>query len=157
MTTNAQKLANRDIRSRQEVRRGTVLTDLHTVAYDPSTLSATVFVVDVDIGATRPIRDVIVKSSSGTGGRAYASAGRAVEIQRNQGGRWFVIGAGDRIRNVGEVQDFDEATESFDAAVSAGFTSARRTYDFYGTNGTYGQAGYGHAVIVDTNGDEVTI
>ena len=80
--SNTQKLIERDIRARQENRRGVVLTEPKTLNYDTAAIDRTVFVVDVDIGATRPVRDVVVKSSSGLGGRAYAQVGKAIEIQR---------------------------------------------------------------------------
>lgn len=157
MKTSTQQLVDRDIRSRQEFRRGTVLTDAKRVNYDTSGISSTVFVVDVDIGTNRPVRDVIVKSSSGIGGRAYAAVGKPVDIQRNQGGRWFCVGASDRVRSVGLAVEFDEATETFGAAVNDGFTSRRRPYSYYEDNLAYGTAGYGSAEIVDGDGNEVTL
>lgn len=144
-----QQLISRDIRARQETRRGTVLTEPRLLNYDTAAIDRTVFVVDVDIGASRPVRDVVVKSSSGQGGRAYAQVGKAIEIQRNQGGRWLAIGAADRVRSVGKLQEFDEVTGSFSAAVPDGYTSRRRPYDFYSTNLSYGIKGYGSSEIVD--------
>ncbi len=157
MTTPTQRLIDRDIRSRQEVRRGTVLSDPSPLNYDTAAIDRTVFVVDVDIGATRPIRNVIVKSSSGLGGRAYAQVGKAIEIQRNQGGRWFAIGAGDRIRNTALIEELDESTDVFGSPISDGFTFARRTYTYYRDNNVYGTKGYGNAVVVDSAGNEVNL
>ena len=156
MSTATQQLIERDIRARQEFRRGTVLTDAKRVNYDLSGVTSTVYVVDVDIGAARPIRDVIVKSSSGIGGRAYAQVGKPVDIQRNQGGRWFCVGASDRVRNVGEVQEFDEATETFSVGVSDGFTSLIRPYDYWQDSANqYGSRGWGASIVVDADGNEV--
>jgi hypothetical protein len=157
MTNDTQRLIERDISARQETRRGTVLTKPRLLNYDTASINRTVFVVDVDIGATRPVRDVVVKSSSGKGGRAYAEVGKAVDIQRNQGGRWVVIGASDRIRATGEVQELNEATDTFSAGVPIGFTSRIRPYDFYSANLSYGIKGYGSSEIVDGNGVEINI
>lgn len=158
MSSNTQKLIDRDIRAKQELRRATVLTEPRAFNFDPAFLDRTVFVVDVDLpGSPRPIRDVVVKSSTGSGGRAYAQVGKAVEIQRNAGGRWIVIGAADRITTVGKAQELDEATDSFGASAPTGFTSLRKPYGFYAANGVYGQAGYGNTLIVDGDGNEVNL
>lgn len=157
MKTDTQKLVDRDIRSRQETRRGTVLTDAKRVEFNPAKVNETVFVVDVDIGGNRPVRDVIVKSSSGIGGRAYAAVGKPVDIQRNQGGRWFCVGASDRTRNVGKAQEFDESTETFGPSLNDGFSSLRRPYSYYADNLAYGTAGYGSTEIVDGDDNEVTL
>lgn len=157
MSNPTQQLIDRDIRTRTEVRRGTVLSEPKLLNYDTAAIDRTVYVVDVDIGATRPLRDVIVKSASGQGGRAYAQVGKAVEVSRSEGGRWFTIGAADRIRNAGEVQEFDEETETFTAGTPDGYTARRRPYDYYANNGTYGQAGYGDTFLVDSEGNEVTL
>lgn len=157
MSNLTQKLISRDIKARQENRRGTVLTEPRLLNYDTASIDRTVYVVDVDIGASRPVRDVLVKSSSGQGGRAYAQVGKAVEIQRNEGGRWVVIGSADRIRNVGEIQYLDESTDSFSAGVPYGYTSRIRPYGFYADNLAYGTQGYGNAAIVDGDGNEVIL
>lgn len=155
-TTATQQLIDRDIRSRQETRRGTVLTDAKRVNFDPANVDRTVYVVDVDIGTSRPIRDVIVKSSSGIGGRAYAQVNKPVDIQRNQGGRWFCIGASDRTRAIGEIQEFDEATETFGAGVPDGFTSTIRPYNYWvDAANVYGSRGWGANIVVDSDGNEV--
>jgi len=107
--SRTQQLISRDIRARQELRRGTVLSNPRRVNFDPSQITSNLYVVDVDIGGRRPIRNVPVKSSSGNGGRAYAQRGKAVEIQRNAGGRWIVIGPADRVSSVGNTVLFDEA------------------------------------------------
>jgi len=151
------QLIDRNIRARQETRRGTVLSEPKLLNYDTAAIDRTVYVVDVDIGASRPLRDVVVKSSSGQGGRAYAQVGKAVEVSRSEGGRWFTTGASDRIRNAGRAQELDEATDSFAAAAPQGFTAVRRPYNYYAVNGTYGQAGYGDTILVDADGTEVTL
>lgn len=157
MKNSTQKLIDRDIRARQENRRGTVLTEPKLLNYDTASIDRTVFVVDVDIGASRPVRDVVVKSTSGLGGRAYAQVGKAVVIQRNEGGRWIAVGPADRIRNVGEVQELDEATGTFSAGTPVGYTSRRRPYDWYSDNLAYGVKGYGNYALVDGDGNEVDL
>jgi len=158
MSNVTQQLIDRDIRARQEVRRATVLTEVRLVEYNPggNTLERNpVWVVDVDIGGTRPVRNVIVKSPTGRGGREFASFGKAIEIQRNAGGRWIVIGSSDRIRNTTSVQTLSETTNLSAAASNEGFTFVRRPYDFYLLNGSYGSAGYGDTFTADAAGNEV--
>lgn len=154
--STTQQLIDRDIRARQEFRRGTVLTDAKRTNFDLSGVTSTVFVVDVDIGASRPIRDVIVKSATGQGGRAYAQVGKPVDIQRNQGGRWFCTGSSDRTRAIGEVQEFDEATETFGASIDDGFSFTIRPYDYWTDSANvYGSVGWGANIVVDADGNEV--
>lgn len=150
-----QKLIDRDIRAKQEVRRGTVLTEPKILNMDASLLDRTVFVVDVDIGATRPIRDVLVKSSTGEGNRAYAQQGKAVEIARNAGGRWIVIGSADRITATSSVQLLDESDDTVSAGPPAGFSYGRRAFDYYSSNLAWGVKGFGNQVILDADGNEV--
>jgi len=150
-----QKLIDRDIRARQEIRRGTVLTEPKILNMDASLLERTVFVVDVDIGASRPLRDVVVKSSNGEGGRAYAQQGKAVEIARNAGGRWIVIGSADRITAVAVVALLDESADTVTAGAPKGFTTGRRAFDYYSTNLAWGVKGFGNQVILDADGNEV--
>lgn len=155
MSNTTQKLIERDIRARQEVRRGTVLTEPKLLNYDTAALERTVYVVDVDIGGSRPIRDVPVQSASGLGGRAYARQGKGVEIQRNAGGRWMVIGASDRIKNTATVQLLSETTEIATAGTSEGVTFGRRALDYYSNNLAWGTIGFGNDVILDAQGNEV--
>ncbi len=158
MSNITQQLIERDIRARQEIRRGTVLTEIRLLDYNPggNTLERNpVWVVDVDIGASRPVRNVIVKSPTGRGGREFASFGKAVEIQRNAGGRWIVIGTSDRIRNTTTIQTLNETTNLSTDGAAEGFTFVRRPYDFYLLNGTYGSAGYGDTFTADADGNEV--
>ena len=150
-----QKLIDRDIRSRQGIRRGTVLTEPKILNMDASLLDRTVFVVDVDIGATRPLRDVLVKSSTGEGNRAYAGQGKAVEVARNAGGRWIVIGAADRITAVSVVQLLDESDDTTTAGPPAGFSFGTRAFDYYSSNLAWGIKGFGNQIILDADGNEV--
>lgn len=162
MTTPTQRLISRDARARQETRRGTVLSDPGLVDFDPAGQASAVWVVRVDIGAGKPIDDVIVKSQTGNGGRAYAKNGAAVIIQKGSGGRWYCIGPSDRKRSTGSLNFLDESDDSTSAGVGTGLTSARKKYDFYQGDlpatpgsGRYGSKGYGNTQIFDANGDEV--
>lgn len=156
MSNATQQLVSRDIRARQEIRRGTVLTDPRRFNYDPSTLSSNVYVVDVDIGGRRPLRNVPVKSSSGIGGRAYALPGKAVEVQRNAGGRWIVIGPADRTSAIGSVTLLDEATGATSVGTPVGYTSVPRYWDYWeAADHVWGSPGFGDMILVDGDGNEV--
>lgn len=156
MTSSIQRLISRDIRARQELRRGTVLTDPRRLNFDPSAITSNVYVVDVDIGAGRPIKNVPVKSISGLGGRSYALPGKAVEIQRNAGGRWIVIGPADRVTGVGTAQLLSEAAGSTTAGAGVGFRSVPRFFDYWEDPAhVWGSAGFGDTIILDGDGNEV--
>jgi len=155
MSSVTQKLIARDIAQRRESRRGTVLTEPKLLNYDTAAIDRTVYVVDVDIGGNKPVRNVPVQSSSGLGGRAYARQGKGVEIRRNAGGRWLVVGASDRIKNTATVQLLDETTELATSGPSEGVTFGRRAFDFYSENLAWGVAGFGNDVILDAQDNEV--
>jgi len=150
-----QKLINRDIKARQETRRGTVLTDPRLLNYDTASINRSVFVVDVDIGATRPLRNVLVKSPVGAGGRGFAARGKAVEVQRNAGGRWIVVGASDRINSTSAVQLLDESNDTVSTGPPRGHTSIRRPFNYYSVHLSWGQRGFGDSIILDAEGNEV--
>lgn len=155
MSNVTQRLIDRDIRARQEIRRGTVLTEPRILNYDASAIDKSVFVVDVDIKATRPLRNVLVKSPTGSGDRSFAQQGKAVEIQRNAGGRWIVIGSADRITSTSAVQLLDESDNSVTVAADEGYSFGRRAFDYWATNLAWGSRGFGQQVILDAQGNEV--
>lgn len=156
VSTPTQQLISRDIRARQEIRRGTVLSAPRRLNFDPSAITSNVYVVDVDLGGRRPIRNVPVKSVSGIGGRAYALPGKAVEIQRNAGGRWIVIGPADRVTSTGTVTVLDEAAGTTSVGVPIGFTSIPRFFDYWeAPENVWGKIGFGDTIIVDGDGNEV--
>jgi len=154
-STVTQRLIARDLKSVRELRRGTVMTDIRALDFDQGGLTSTVFVVDVNIGAGNILRDVIVKSATGRGAREFAQPGKAVEVQRNAGGRWICIGASDRIKLTACVQELDESDDSASAVADEGFTYGRRVFTYYADNNAWGAAGFGNAVVLDAQGNEV--
>lgn len=151
-------IARRDRRNADELRRGTVVSDQKLVPYDTAGLRARVHVVDVDPGLSEVVKDVIVQSQTGTGGRAYATIGKTVFIRRNLGGRWMCIGPADRTSTTGEVQVLDESTElAGPASTGVGFTTKRRPFDYWmsSTSNVWGSAGFADMRTFDAEGNEV--
>ncbi len=156
-----ERIAARDRRNADEVRRATVVSDLRIVPYDTSGLRARVFVVDVDLGRDddQIVKNVIVQSPTGTGGKSFAANGNPVFIRRNLGGRWVCTGPADRTSRTGQVQVYDESTELAAAATTgAGFTTARRPFNFWlsSSSNVWGSAGFADLRVFDSDGVEVT-
>lgn len=158
MSSATQKLLQRDIRAGQEVRRGTVLTNPKRLNYDPAQVNSNLYVVDVNIGGSRPMRNVPVKSISGLGGRSFALPGKAVEVQRNAGGRWIVIGPADRVQATGTTQLFNEASQSTVLSNGVGFRQVPRFFNYWQIAGNaWGSRGFGDTIILDGDGNEVIL
>ncbi len=157
----------RERKDATEERRATVLTEIRLLEMDVAGGNYPVNVVDVNIGGrnSRPVKDVIVKSTTGLGGRAYAARGQSIIIRRNQGGRWVAIGPADRVRLTGTVQFLDEDIDGAAGETTGngvGFTTRRAPYSYYkgdlpGTpgSGRYGNKGYPKSLVLDSEGNEV--
>lgn len=153
-----QSIAARDRRLANETRRGTVKGDATTIPYNTAGLRYRVRVVDVDIGQDELIRNVIVQSQTGTGGREYARSGKGVIIRRNLGGRWMCIGPSDRTITTGQLQVLNEITEVTAAAVpNSGFTNTRVDFQYFATNNRWnnGTTPFNFVRVEDALGNEV--
>lgn len=153
-----QLIANRDRRLADETRRATVKSSLKLIPYDTAGLRARVWVIDVDIGQGELLRNVIVQSTTGTGGRQYASLGSGVLLRRNLGGRWLCVGPADRTIKTGQIQILNEITDAVTAAVAdSGFTSVRQPFEYYATGSRWanGTTPFNFVLITDASGNEV--
>lgn len=156
---NQQKLIQQNIAAKEELRRATSLGNPTLTAFDPAGTRARVYTISCTLsGVDQIIEDVIVQSQTGTGGRAYASTGRPILIKKNAGGRWICIGPSDRTTGTGNVQVFDEATESASAAAAGpGFTTQRVPFEYYADNVVWanGVVPFGLTIRLDADGNEV--
>lgn len=128
--SDQQKLIDRELRAKRELIRGTVLSDPVQADFRPTEADSFTWVVDVDIGRGRILRDVPVKAV-GTKGRGYALLGNPVFLQRDARGRFQVIGAADRIHAVASVQELDEDAGTGSSVGSIGLTITRQPFEWY--------------------------
>ncbi len=123
-------LINKEIDARRELVRGTVMTDIRQVNFDPTGAQFPTYVVDVDVGGDRIMQNVPVKTA-GSRGRFYARPGFPVYLEKNAQGRYQVIAAGDRKISSGSLILLNEDTDAASAGVGVGFTQIIEPFLFY--------------------------
>jgi hypothetical protein len=122
------RLIRREVRAREQIKTGTVLSVRRLVDVD-GTGSAS-WVVDVDIGTGEPLRDVSVKAGS-DGARFYAGLGMSVQLARNTSGRFDIIGPGDRVMQPTVVKRYSLGADTPVSTSNVGLTIERVAYEFY--------------------------
>jgi hypothetical protein len=124
------ELAREEIIAREQTIIGTVVRQRQLTEFDGSGGGAPCWVVDVDIGATRLVKDVPVKGGSGLR-RTYADVGQTVALRRNALGRFDVIGPGDRVIGIRKTTGYNLATGASAAQPDEGYTTQIEPYSFY--------------------------
>lgn len=163
MSRDLNSLIAREIKTRDERRRATVVSGPVVQFDDTAQAREPQWVVSVDIGARRPIDGVPVKSNTGTGGISYARIGQPVTIQRSAGGRWICIGPADRVQSVGNTSTLDEVTDTFGTPVAGiGFSFRREPFSYYQGDGgllpgtsRWGSRGFPKRTRINAAGEEV--
>lgn len=123
------RLIRQEIIARQQTIIGKVLSQRVRKDYDAG--GGPVWVVDVDVGGERIMRDVLVKGGS-DGTTRYADRGQTVALRRNSLGRFDVIGPGDKVIGTTVVIDYVVATGIDNGTgVDFGFSHIARPYSFY--------------------------
>lgn len=157
-------LIRREMRAQPADIVGTVISHRALSNFDGEVNGAAMWVVDVEIGANRVLRDVPVKASS-TGGREYAARGQSVVLRRNAQGRYDLVGPADRKIAFTVSKQYDLTLDVVTATASLGFTFERKAFNFFKgptppTAGTSlwndGNTSFPHIIIVDADGNEVT-
>jgi len=123
-------LFRQERRAHREFLLGTVVSRPALVLFDGTNA---MWVVDVDVGSARLMRDVPVKGVA-QGGRFYADIGQTVLLRRNAQGRFDVVSSGDRKAGVAVVKDFDLTVQASTGTSALGFTVIERPFDFYQGN-----------------------
>ncbi len=123
------RLIRREILARRETLVGTVVSEQRMVKFDATVAGAQAWVVDVDIGQNRVLRDVLIKA--GTRGRFFAQLGQTVALRRNALGRFDVVGPADRVMGVAEVTLYDLNGAVPTSSSLSGFQTVRRPLEFY--------------------------
>lgn len=127
------KFVQREVENRavKERVRGRVMSLPALKEFDPTGGASLTWVVDVDIGRNRLLRDVPVKLSAARS-RAYARIGAAVFLERNARGRFQVVSQADRVQQPGVITVLNEDTDvAAPSGSTTGFTLRPDIYDFY--------------------------
>jgi hypothetical protein len=124
------ELVRDEIIAREQTMVGTVVRQRKLVEFDGSVGGARCWVVDVDIGAARLVKDVPVKGGSGLR-RTYADVGQTVVLRRNALGRLDIVGPGDRVMGTRKIMGYDIATGASAQQPDEGYTTQIEPYDFY--------------------------
>jgi hypothetical protein len=122
-------LIRREILARRETLVGTVKSDPVLIAFDGSGSGAETWVVDVDVGGSRLLRDVPVKC--GERGRFYSQRGQTVALRRNALGRFDVVAQADRIIGTATVKQYDLNAGLETGSALQGFEVVTRALEFY--------------------------
>ncbi len=125
----AAKATAKQVKFTKETIQGTVLTDLHLVHYGNTGLAA-VWVCEVDVGGSRHLTDVPVKAGS-NGEHFFAQRNQTVLLRRNTGGRYEIIGPGDKRQGIANVKTYSLGITAPSASVTRGFSSVPVPFDFY--------------------------
>jgi hypothetical protein len=127
--SSLKRYVRREIIARRETLVGTVVSDLAFVEFDASTLGAESWVVDVNIGGNRLLRNVLVKA--GERGRFYAQRGQTVALRRNAQGRFDVVAPADRVMGSATVTSYDINGLAVTNTTSSGFALEVMPFEFY--------------------------
>ena len=130
MTQEINDLIRRSLKAKASTRIGTVMTTPVMFNMDNSAGGAPVWVVDVEIGSNRLLKNIPVKSGSDRS-IEYAKRGMAVKLERTAYGRWVVVGPGDRVTAPLVIKHYDINTKVASSTVSRGFSVFRPGIDYY--------------------------
>lgn len=164
MSGDLKQLITREIKSVKEQIRGRMMTDPVQKEFDVVGMSELTWVADVDVGDDdQLLRDVPIKIN-GPKARFYARRDSPVFLEKNEQGRYQIIGPADRIRQQGSLCILDEDTEITTPSGDIGFTLVTQAFEFYQgptppTPGTSfwndGVHGFPEITKLDSDGNEV--
>lgn len=117
----------REIRARRDL-VGTVVSQRELREFN--TLSAPVWVCDVDIGSNRLLRNVPIKGAE-TGQRFFAERGQAVLLRRNSQGRYDIVGPSDKLAGVAVKKTYAVGVTTVVATTNEGFNVVPEPFEFY--------------------------
>ncbi|MEE9128385.1 MAG: hypothetical protein V3T84_00060 [Phycisphaerales bacterium] len=161
MSGDLKQLIAREQNAIQQQIRGRVMSDPVQKNFDVIGLAEFTWVVDVDIGSDKLLRDVPVKIN-GPKARFYARVDQSVFLEKDAQGRYQVIRPADRVRQQGRICFLDEDDGIVSPTVPLGFDLIVRPYEFYKGNGLPGGSfyndgvhGYPEITKLDQDGNEV--
>ncbi len=119
MRNHLNRFAQRERRAHRELISGTIISDPVVIDFDGN--GSGVWRARVDVGQNNFI-EVPIKSQRG---RNYAQLGQTVSLRRNAGGRFEVVGPGDRLAGEVEEQTYDLGTGTSTSTINIGFRFQR--------------------------------
>ncbi len=159
--SDLKQLITREQKSIKQQIRGRVMSSPVQKNFDVIGIQFLQWVVDVDVGGDRLLRDVPVKIN-GPKARFYARRNSPVFLEKDAQGRYQVISPADRSQEPGSLIEVDEDTGIADAPVPIGFQLVIRPYEFYQGTGVPGGSfyndgvhGYPEVTKLDADGNEV--
>lgn len=154
-------LITREVNAAGQQIRGRVMSDPVQKNFEVIGMSQFTWVVDVDIGSDRLLRDVPVKIN-GPKARFYARVNQPVFLQKDAQGRYQVIGPADRVKQQGRICFLDEDDGLVSPTVPLGFDLIVQPFEFYEGTGVPGGGlwndgvhGFPEITKVDQDGNEV--
>jgi hypothetical protein len=124
------RMIRQEIIAREPEIVGKVLQSRSLMEFDGSSGGSPVWVVDVDIGGDKILKNVPVKGGSGMR-RAYANIGQTVMLRRNALGRFDIVSPGDRVAGISKGNSYDLTTGAATAQPDQGFVVGAEPYSFY--------------------------
>ena len=148
--SDLQRLIQREFTSKEAIRIVTVIGDKRLIQMNQS-LTAPMWVTDVEFGGGRPVGNVPIKSINGS--MFYAQRGQTVQVRKSVLGRWQIVGPGDRVAAVQVTKEYDLTTGTqVGGDINTGFSFIRRAYEFYG--GPQHMLGNPSVTFTVTGGDD---
>lgn len=145
------QLIRKEIIGRELEFVATVISDPQLINFDTSAAGAPVWVVDLEIGGTRPVVNVPIKAS-GSGARFYAQLGQTVKVRRTALGRMYVVGPGDTTIGTKVTTEYELDSGDIDVVVNLGFSNQKLPYEFY--QGPQSMKGFPDLDFAVTGGDD---
>lgn len=156
------RLIAREVAAAGDKLRGVVVSDPEQKLFRPAQTDAFTWIVNVDIGGNRLLRDVPVKVY-GQKARSYAKLNQPVFLERDARGRYQVIGPSDRVPRQGNVTLLDEDDRTTSSGGLVGYTVTREVFEYYKGNlptagtGLWGTKGFPKITVRDKDGNVVDL
>ena len=161
MSGELKELIRRENLSIKQQIRGRMMSDPVQKNFDVIGIAQLTWVADVDIGGDQLLRDVPIKIN-GPKARFYARRDSPVFLEKNEQGRYQVIGPADRQRQQGTLCLLDEDDGIVSQAGAIGFDLVVRPFEFYINTGVPGESfwndgvhGFPEITKLDADGNEV--
>ena len=162
MSTETQKLRDfvkREVRAGGESITGTVLTPPKLKNFGAG--ESSVWVADVAIGSNRQLKNLPIKGGANRS-RSYADLGQSVNLRRNTGEKFQIVGPGDKIIAVTQIKTYTIGDINPLATTQQGQQILRRPFSYYKgdlpgapNSGLWGTAGFPKIDTVDGDGNPI--
>lgn len=150
--SSIKQFVRREIIAREREFIATVKSERKLLRFDDPVTGGVFWVVDIDIGSNRIIKNVPVKAG-GSGSIFYAQNNQTVKVRRTALGRFYVIGPGDLAigSRVTTTYSLDDGSET--ASATTTFTRVFFPYESYmGTQAVKGNPN----ITFSSSGDTIT-